>query len=134
MADVRFTQFTVKDAQGVEHVYPTFANVDYPCSDMWKTNKPTPYLPGEFFYCAFPEKVLDGGVMRDEISIYMLGGYGSIRTKGKDVSGPDPTGVNKVSPYAPDKHGVMAYGNPNGIKDGVILVLVPAEDPPQGKN
>ena len=134
MADVRFTQFTVKDSKGIEHTYPTFADVQYPCSDIWRDKRQSSFLPGEFFYRVLPENVMVGGVMREEIRIYMLGAYGGFEDKGKDVIGPDSTGVNKVTPFAPDGHGEMAYGNPNKIADGIILVLVPAEDVPPKPN
>jgi hypothetical protein len=131
MADKRYTEFTVRDDKGVEHTYLTFADVDYPFYDLWETNKPNPFIPGEFFYRSRSVKVIVNGVAHDEVQDYMLGGYGAIRTKGKDVIGPDPIGVNDVTPFgvAPNM-----YGNPNGIRDSIILVLVPAEDvPPKPK-
>ncbi len=128
MADTRYTEFTIRDSKGVEHTYPTFADVNYPCSDMWKSRKPTEFRPGEFFYRSRSVLVTDGTTSGELIEDYMLGGYGSARNKSKDVIGPDPTGVNEVSPYGIDTHGVLDYGNPNGIRDSVILVLVPGED------
>jgi hypothetical protein len=132
LADNRYTEFTVRDDKGVEHTYPTFANVNYPFHDLWETDRPKPFLPGEFFYRSYSLPVIENGVEREDIEAYMLGAYGSIRTKGKDVIGPDPTGVNDVTPFgaAPNM-----YGNPNGIRDGIILVLTPGEDvPPRTEN
>jgi hypothetical protein len=120
MADKRYTKFTIADSKGVEHAYPTFADVAYPCSDMWKRRKPTAYLPGEFFYRSRSLKVSDGSKVSEDSQDYMLGGYGHISTKGNDVIGPDPTKVNLVTPFGV---GANDYGNPNGILDGVILVL-----------
>ncbi len=127
MADNRYTEFTIRDDKGVEHTYPTFANVNYPFSDIWKTDKPKPFLPGEFFYRSYSLPVIEKGVEREDIETYMLGAYGSIHTKGKDVIGPDPTDVNDVTPFgaAPNM-----YGNPNGIRDSIILVLTPGWDEP----
>jgi hypothetical protein len=131
MADNRYTEFTVRDDKGVEHTYPTFASVNYPFHDLWETNKPKPFLPGEFFYRSYSLPVNENGVEREDIETYMLGAYGAIRTKGKDVIGPDPTGVNDVTPFGAEPN---MYGNPNGIRDSIILVLVPAEDvPPKRK-
>jgi hypothetical protein len=125
MADNRYTEFTVRDDKGVEHTYPTFANVNYPFSDIWESNVPKPFLPGEFFYRSRSVKVIVDGVAHDEVQDYMLGGYGSIRTKGKDVIGPDPTGENLVTPFGA---GPKDYGNPNGIRDSIILVLTPGKE------
>ncbi len=114
--------------------YPgTYADFGYSFYDMWETNKPRPFLPGEFFYRSRSVLVStrdedDQQLITEEVQDYMLGGYGSIRTKGRDIFGPDPTGENEVSPFGLNDHGVMDYGNPNGIRDSIILVLVPEED------
>jgi hypothetical protein len=125
MADKRYTEFTITDSKGNEQTYPTFADVAYPCSDMWKKRRPIAYLPGDFFYRTRSANVVENGVERDVIQDYMLGVYGSTHTKGKDVIGPDPTDVNDVTPFgaAPNM-----YGNPDGICDGVILVLRPGKE------
>jgi len=114
--------------------YPdTYAEYGYPFYDLWETNKPKPFIPGEFFYRSRSIPVIfnaeDGKrQITHEVQDYMLGGYGSIRTKGRDIFGPDPTGENEVSPFGLNNHSVMDYGNPNGIRDSIILVLVPGED------
>ena len=208
LADLRFETwvFVNVDTGGYQD-RPTNATIVYEFWDMWEGNRPLPYLPGQFFYkgCgpiiaigtentdAFDE---DGIPMPTEIDQYMLGGYGSIRTKGKDmigderqitytrradagnnwlanatevtsVSGPVPTqggpgggpggppgtgartqeiwpwtrssgrespetGEPWGSPYQPANPGEsndqLAYGNPNGVRDGIILVLTAGED------
>jgi hypothetical protein len=138
MADERFTEFTTRDTKGVEHTYPTFANVNYPCSDMWKVKKPIDFLRGNFFYRSRRLPVLiedESGETHTRFLIkdYMLGVYGDMSSKGDDVIGPDPTGDNLVTPFGLDKDGILGYGNPNGIKDGIILVLMPGWDKPQTK-
>ena len=184
---------------------PTYAETEYDFWDMWQGNKPLPYLPGDFFYKGTGPIVAVGGNTADQKPIiptdtdqYMLGGYGSIRTKGKDILGDEsqityttrssangsnwladatfhdggfggdyqpmqgtpggPGGpgsgsgsgttsttpiwpwtrsqnstVNKHgSPYSPalagDSNDQLNYGNPNGIRDGLILVLTAGED------
>ena len=133
LADFRYTEVTVFGEDGGESVFPIYADFGYPFYDIWETNKPHPFMPGEFFYRSRSVPVIsaaeDGAQqVTDEVRDYMLGGYGSIRTKGRDILGPDPTGENEVSPFGSNKHGVMDYGNPNGIRDSIILVLVPPED------
>ena len=116
--------------------YPgTYADFGYPFYDTYEkgNNKPRPFFPGEFFYRSRSIPIIanseDGErQITNVVQDYMLGAYGSIRTKGYDHLGPDPTGVNEVSPFGFNKHGVMDYGNPNGIRDSIILVLVPPED------
>lgn len=125
MADNRYTEFTVRDDKGVEHTYSTFANVEYPCADMWKGKKPTAYLPGEFFYRTGSVSVnSDGRTFRGDQMNYYLGAYGGHRTRGEDLIGPDPAGENKFSPFGPV---LMNRGNPDGIADGVIYLLEPAD-------
>jgi hypothetical protein len=129
MPDERYKKFTVRDPLGAEHTYSTFADVKYPCSDIWAADQPTIFLNGQFFYRSRSSKAADGG--RDEVRDYILGAYGSNHTKGKDVIGADPTGANLVTPFGA---GPKEYGNPNGIQDSVILVLTPGEFvPPKPK-
>jgi hypothetical protein len=99
----------------------------------------------------------------------MLGGYGAIRTKGRDILGPEPViqfteasgsagtgtefevpawtrstrrlqddqGFFLGSPYSnargDETVDQLQYGCPNGIRDGIILVLVPGEDTKGGR-
>jgi len=172
LADFRFRQYIVIE-QGEQ--IPKFTHCDHEYSfwDLWRSNKPSPFLPGVFFYkSAGPVVVAPGTSFTDtdpvipaSIEKYMLGGYGSIRTKGKDILGGEPNilfdqsvggttaGAQRTSvkswtgssrkfkdeqdrwlggPYSEASAAVttdqLAYGNPNGIRDGLILVLVPGED------
>jgi len=167
---------------------------------MWQGNKPTPYLPGQFFFKGSGPIVAVGTndastapIIPTDTDQYLLGGYGSIRTKGRDVLGPeqqilfttrsdagggdwlaiagspgageqpmidDPehpgngngsgnstTGTRKIWPWtrsrnstsiydgspfsasqAGDSNDQLEYGNPNGIRDGIVLVLTAGED------
>jgi len=178
----------------------TFADVEYKFWDMWQGNKPTPYLPGQFFFKGVGPLIAvgnndaaDAPIIPTDTDQYMLGGYGSIRTKARDVLGPeqhilfstsntasaggdwvasaiegtgtprpmidDPhpgqgggggntsSGTKKVwpwtrsrdstsiydgSPYSPSMPGEsndqLNYGNPNGIRDGMVIVLTAGED------
>jgi prepilin-type N-terminal cleavage/methylation domain-containing protein len=184
----------------------TFAETTYAFWDMWQGNKPLPYLPGQFFFKGTGPIVAVGGndgslapIIPTDTDQYMLGGYGSIRSKGKDSLGqenqiiystrsgassgsggipvpggpvamsdgghevpadttppgptpPDPGGsgsqsTRKIwpwtrsqdslnnkngSPYSPAQAGdasdQLNYGNPNGIRDGLVLILTAGED------
>jgi prepilin-type N-terminal cleavage/methylation domain-containing protein len=176
----------------------TWAEVEYRFWDMWQGNKPTPYLPGQFFYKGSGPIVAVGTndasqapIVPTDTDAYLLGGYGSIRTKARDVLGPErqilfstrastngswiaaglgrpgaplalqiddpidpdlgngnePLGQRKVwpwtrsvnstsdyngSPYSPampgDSADQLEYGNPNGIRDGIVIVLTAGED------
>jgi prepilin-type N-terminal cleavage/methylation domain-containing protein len=177
LADFRFTEYVVIDqAAGTQYTRPTYANIVYRFWDLWRSNKPNPFLPGEFFYksagviVAANESSIeeDQPILPTVTEIYMLGGYGSIRTKGRDVLGPEPmiifrpntdtTGgqsefevpawtrsINQEtngeylgSPYGSASVEMtvdqVGYGAPNGIRDGVILVLVPGEDTKGGRD
>ena len=92
---------------------------------MWRGRKPTTFLPGEFFYRTGSVSVNeDGDIVRGDQMNYYLGAYGSRRTRGEDLLGPDPTGKNKFSPFGPV---FRDRGNPDGIADGVIYLLEPAD-------
>jgi prepilin-type N-terminal cleavage/methylation domain-containing protein len=180
----------------------TFCNVEYQFWDMWQGNKPLPYLPGQFFYKGAGPIIAIGTetaeqqpIIPTEIDQYMMGGFGGIRTKGRDVLGEermityaaraagsanwladatfdggngspgaepalDPPPIDdgtggggpqiterniwpwtrsqdsaedkQGSPYTPGDIGTtndqLSYGNPNGIRDALILVLTAGED------
>jgi prepilin-type N-terminal cleavage/methylation domain-containing protein len=181
----------------------TYCYIEYSFWDMWQGNKPLPYLPGQFFYKGTGPIIAignstaeDAPIIPTETDQYMLGGFGGIRTKGKDVigdeqeitytirsandswlasateitgtqTGPVPTqggpggpggppgGGNggggtaqrkiwpwtrsqdstenrEGSPYQPantgDSNDQLQYGNPNGTRDGMVLVLTAGED------
>ncbi|MEZ5339540.1 MAG: type II secretion system protein [bacterium] len=204
LADPRYTQWIYFNLDnGSRNVENTYANIEYDFWDMWEGNKPFPYLPGMFFYKSSGPIIAAGNddastapIIPTQSDQYMLGGYGSIRTKGKDVlgeeqqiiyfqraaagnaqwlagvtdpglpsAGPlaedipdgpgdigsggnngkvelriwpwtrsqsgDPT-ARQGSPYALGNVGEtndqLQYGNPNAIRDAVILVLTAGED------
>jgi len=204
LADPRYKEWTFVDTSAVPPTYspqPTWANIEYSFWDMWIGNKPLPYLPGQFFYkSAGPilavgtETADNEPIIPSESDTYMLGGYGGIRTKGRDVlgeeqrityymrasggnwmsdlildgadpaqlpldgqpgdieppPGPQPgfnTSVLQIwpwtrsqnsaterqgSPYLPgdptDTNEQLTYGNSNGIRDAIILVLTAGEE------
>jgi prepilin-type N-terminal cleavage/methylation domain-containing protein len=203
LCDDRFRQWTYVDVNtNTTDLRYTWCNIEYEFWDMWIGNKPLPFLPGQFFYKGAGPIVAVGGmdaadspIIPTEIDQYMMGGYGGIRTKGKDVLGEEeqiiyftrtsaptnwmadatyseapgiggavptqgvpggpggPGGGNNAtneqriwpwtrsvtspdeyfgSPYGPanigDSNEQLQYGKPNGIRDGLILVLTAGED------
>lgn len=134
MADKRYATFTLP---GATEPTRTYAEIEYPCADFWPkgAHEPQPFLPGMFFYrsqsrTAQVSKEGGGWEVREMTDSYILGAYGGLRTKGKDVIGPDATGLNAFSPFGGGAGDESVYGNPNGIRDGIILVLTPGEDVP----
>jgi hypothetical protein len=116
---------------------PPGADVAYPCWDIWKSNKATNPLPGEFIYAGMGPVISFGSAAANgqytglpvEIDSYILAALGGPKTKGKDIM--DGTGnpflTKPMDPARPS--GVTTqYGNPNGIRDGVILVLTAGSD------
>lgn len=174
LADFRWPQYVViVRGTGEQDTKDSWCDRDYPFYDLWSSNKPNPFLPGVFFYkSAGPVVVAPGAnygpqdrIVPASVEKYMLGGYGAIRTKGKDILGGEPViefnqtvgsqassaqpltvrswtnsttqfqddqGRYLGSPYSLASAAVttdqLAYGNPNGVRDGLILVLVPGED------
>ena len=196
LADPRYTQWTfVNPTNNAYQPRDTRADIEYDFWDMWESNKPLPYLPGQFFYKSAGPIVAVGGndaadrpILPTECDQYMLGGYGGIRTKGKDVLAPErqiqytarsssgnwiawagsgliqppppppggggsSTSLQNIwpwtrsqtaadryegSPYSPSKAGEsneqLNYGNNNGIRDGIIIIVTAGEDYAEGKN
>ena len=207
LADPRFREWTYVDTVSGSYTTEardTWAIIEYDYWDMWQSNKPLPYMPGQFFYKGVGPIITSGAddasntpIIPTQIDQYMLGGYGGMRTKGKDIlgierqiefpvrvanssfygapisewrgephvgrtaalllQGPppppppppiDPTQLTSVwpwtrsevgnntdlqgSPYSPanvgDTNEQLMYGNPNAIRDGIILVLTAGED------
>ena len=210
LADLRYVNWTWIDVNnnGQPNTRQTGCNVEFPFWDMWEGNRPLPFLPGQFFFKGTGPIIAFGSVDGDpdddpiipvEIDQYMMGGYGSIRTKGKDVlgyeqpivymrrtadsgtsnwfagatspvgSGLEPAqggpgggpgggpigggtqlGTQQVwpwirserttgnddfydgAPFSPSQAGEsndqLLYGNPNGIRDGLVLILTAGED------
>jgi len=148
----------------------TYADIEYEFWDMWIGDKPLPYLPGQFFYKGMGPMIESNPkpgqlIIPGEIDQYMLGAYGGMKTKGKDVLGEEPPGPSgsqstapgsapaaepvdiwrmtrsevsndltrrQGSPYGvdPNRPGPpqLCYGNPNGYRDAIILVLTAGED------
>ena len=202
LCDPRYIEWNYVDLTNPNQNNPgarTYAEIEYRFWDMWTGNKPTPYLPGQFFFKGSGPIVAVGNndasqapIIPTDTDQYELGGYGSIRSKGKDILGDekqiifttrssasqnwvatagndgmgqqpmqgdpggpgDPgsggnttTGTREVwpwtrslnstslyegSPYSPsqagDSNDQLNYGNPNGVRDGLILVLTAGED------
>jgi prepilin-type N-terminal cleavage/methylation domain-containing protein len=194
LADPRFAYWVYTHTDtGMYETRQTYADIEYDFWDMWKSNKPLPFLPGQFFYKGAGPIIAVGGntaedepILPTEIDSYMLGAYGGIRTKGKDPLGleaqiqyttsnssgrnwvadggnivrqgpppPPPPGGGTVgdlliwpwtrstvgetdttkflgSPYQParvgDSNEQLQYGNPNAIRDGIVIVLTAGED------
>ena len=155
MPDHRYPAFIWTDKSGMAHKGETAADfTGYPFYDVWHSNRPNLYLPGEFFYKS-NGPIVGGNAWNQpaETDQFILGVYGSIRSKGKDVLGPVPAvpayGADgkPISDYAyadallawikgKDESGAenpgcpfgapgmpLSKGNPNGIDDGIILVL-----------
>ena len=209
LAEFRYQEWTyVNVDNGNWQPRPTGTLAEYPFWDMWEGNRPLPFLPGQFWYKGMGPIIAvstqdtdpDGDPnIPTEIDPSMMGGYGSIRTKGKDMLGnefpiqyarradaggnwlasaswdtppagtampaqgipddgpndrPNGGGVNTDPieiwpwlrsereagsngyydgcPYSPANAGEtneqVQYGNPNGIRDGIVLVLTAGED------
>jgi hypothetical protein len=169
LADPRYRQWTGTDDAGTaaRTTNSTWADIEYEFWDVWIGDKPLPYLPGEFFYksagpllASQAEDSASGPVLPTRRVRYILGAYGSIYTKGKDVLGEEqplfayekdplqhggnavlsaslqvwPWTRSEVSTSAADREGSpysaqgtdtqqIAYGNPNGIRDAITMVL-----------
>src|SRR5688500_8447023 len=53
LAEPRYTEWNFVDltnSNNNDPNRPTFAQIEYKFWDMWQGNKPTPFLPGQFFY------------------------------------------------------------------------------------
>lgn len=205
LADPRYREWTYIDiTSGGVNNRQTYADVEYQFWDLWQGNKPLPYLPGQFFFKSSGPIIAVGTsdaattpILPTECDSYMMGGYGGIRSKGKDVLGTERqitymrrtsnAGTNWLadaswtsngmpgtgpmqggpgggpggpggggttgqtqqlvwpwtrsqvqanalegSPYTPasstDTNEQLQYGNPNGVRDALILVVTAGED------
>jgi hypothetical protein len=115
---------------------PPSADVTYPCWDVWSSSKARNPLPGEFIYAGTGPVIAVGNasgsgqypILPTEIDSYILAAFGGPRTKGKDIM--DLAGIPFRLPWHiydsyPQSH--LAYGNPDGIKDGIIIAITPGE-------
>ena len=173
LADPRYPQWQRPDpAIGTTAASETGAAVEYrfwDCHPDRHSDEPGfECSPGQFFYKSNGDYSLtnasrtgvDQPLKPDKLDEYILGVYGGLRTKGKDVIGDeaaldysfrdlsDPSQYINVkfwpwtrsqisptsrqgSPYGPsdydDSNEQMHYGHPNGIPDGIILVVTAGE-------
>lgn len=122
-ADHRFPRFFVSQpGQTPDPNAESHANFDgYKFYDLWYGNRPKLYLPGEFFYKSNGPIVVattssvdtSTPVQPVEIDQYIMGGFGSIRSKGSDVLGTEPN----ISAFAISKAGngtQIAFNPPAG--------------------
>ncbi len=155
LADSRSARRPDPGAKG--QTLDSYADMEYEFWDLWATDKPRPFLPGDFFYksagpLSWPAVgVTKGPFWPEETDQYMLGGYGGLRTKGKDVLGDEEPvryqghelwtntasslSIKAGSPYSPNSESskelvfhLLKFGNPNGIRDSIVIVLTSGED------
>jgi prepilin-type N-terminal cleavage/methylation domain-containing protein len=137
LGDPRFPQWTYVDVNNGNYApLNTDANIEYPFWDLWQGNKPLPYLPGQFFYKANGPIIAtgtntaeDAPILPTQIDSYMLGGYGGIRTKGKDVLGQEGQIVYNVRQAGAGGLGSGGVGSPSG-PEGFLPMLDPPPPPP----
>ena len=165
LADPRFSEILAgTDAAGNPVKQRTGSDVIYPCWDVEAMPQKQYWLQGQFFYKASGPVIAVRDQATGELAIpefqaemYMLGGFGSVKTKGQDVLGEEPlitlddgssdewllwkyTGLEipgmanrQASPFgmfpdAADGMSTLRFGNPNGIADQVIMVLTAGEN------
>jgi prepilin-type N-terminal cleavage/methylation domain-containing protein len=115
LCDARWLQWTVfNPAANINQPRYTWSNIQYDFYDAWAGSMAKPYLPGSFMYKSMGELVPNvkdrksrtptagiQGVVQpktalDEITYpmaltnYILGAWGSARTKGQDILGEEP--------------------------------------------
>lgn len=121
---------------------PPGAATTYPCWDTWNRSRGPNLLPGDFFYSASGPIVVVGGVegeprpvLPSESDQYILGAFGGPHTKGRDVFDADGSPY-MATPASPATGGneQLGYGAPDGIRDGIILVLTAGEDYAEARN
>ncbi len=118
LADPRFVYWTyVHTDDGTYENRNTYADIEYRFWDMWRSNKPLPFLPGQFFYKGNGPIIAVGTndaatvpILPVEIDSYMLGGYGGIRTKGKDPIGQESQ-IQYTTSNASGRNWVAQGGN-----------------------
>lgn len=121
-ADLRFAEFVASAPGQAPVTRESFADFSgYRFYDLWWGNRPKLYLPGEFFYksngpiiAADADSIdTNQAIQPVELDQYIMGGYGSIRSKGSDVLGPEPT--------------IIAYSTTNAMSSGQFA-LIPKEE------
>ena len=176
LADARYPQISYTPDELVNGgPYPSYADVGYPFWDIYAGDQPKPYLPGAFFYKSNGVALCDDAAasatmpvlpvkssVNDGLDGYIMGVYGPLTDKGKDVIGAerqvigwkkgadgklvrDPAGVQvwpwtrstamaeqfDGSPYTPGTASddyQWSYGNPNGVRDALALILTAGRD------
>jgi hypothetical protein len=165
LADPRFAErLAGTDTDGNPVMKRTGADVIYPCWDVEARPDKQYWLQGQFFYKAMGQVIAAGDQQAGELTMplmqpdmYMLGGFGSVRTKGQDVLGEEQTVTvagnpdrplqywnytglevpgfeqRQASPFgdntaAGNDDAPFRFGNPNGIADQVIMVLTAGEN------
>jgi len=172
LCDPRYPKWQYANpATGAAEPRDTWATVEYRMWDMWQNGRgKDPWLaiaPGQFFYKSMGDIFLvdakhigeETPLLPEKTDLYMLGVYGGLRTKGKDILGTEeradyyftkPGSVSSVRAYfwpwtrsqngAENREGSpylaaagmldcqVGYGNPNGIRDGLVLVVTAGED------
>jgi Tfp pilus assembly protein PilE len=174
LCDPRFPTWSYVDGQtGTVEEHDSWANIEYQFWDMWldpKGREPyLPFSPGQFFYKSagwqYSEELAQVSsacpVAPEKTTAYMLGAYGSLRTKGKDILGEEQTLIwfvkdeasatgsrglrlwpwtrsqlsptaRQGSPYSVVYDNLLWYGNSNGVSDSNILVLEGGHLPGEG--
>ena len=174
LCDPRYEKWTFTDPlSGQVEQRDTWAIIEYPFWDTWDGKKHEPeFLPGMFFYKSMgsviarkrteePEERPDEYNKHTSINgnpvgpgsyypvgndNYIMGAYGSLRTKGMDIIGDEQMhdGVHMLkwtrSAYSNTTLGGCPFtddgswwhwesgGNPNGIQDGMIIFLTTGKD------
>jgi hypothetical protein len=116
---------------------PPGADVTYPCWDTWKSTKARNPLPGEFIYAGLGHTIeIDNAAAGNhdpnlpiETLVYVLAAFGRAETKGQDIM--DGSGVPfliKPTESGVPLGGAVQYSNPDGIRDGIMFVLIGGVD------
>jgi type II secretory pathway pseudopilin PulG len=100
LADFRYPKLPGQKMTKIAGVY-CFLDTEYPFYDIWPPGerKPKPFLPGEFFYKSNGFVHIKTSEELEGLSpwipqyseAYVMGVYGALDDRGKDVLGPEPT-------------------------------------------
>lgn len=137
-ADHRFPNFVISQpGQAPDPRAESGANFEgYRSYDLWYGNRPKLYLPGQFFYKSNGPVIAASSSSIDitrpiqpiEIDQYIMGGYGSIRSKGSDVLGYEPEIRGFTIVKRPGDGGLLAMERPSGPPE-IGFMLTDPEDP-----
>ena len=127
LCEPRYTLWSpAQTKDNVSEAYHTWADIQYEFYDVWQGNECIPFIPGSFFYksmgeimgspdeenrqdvidmngkkAILPHNNRDDATIPVTRSMYMLGAWGSLNTKGQDVLGEEPLVLFKYK--APSK-------------------------------